>query len=369
MTGAGVAHVVLGLSPGGTERLVIELSKRTRQSMRGVICLDSAGAWADELTNAGIPVVALGRRPGFSPALGFEIARHAREFGASILHCHHYSPFVYGSIAAALNHGLRLVFTEHGRLSDAPPSKKRQLVNPLLGRMSGPIYAVSEDLKRHMIASGFPASRIQVIHNGVDPGTQPGAAEIARARAMLGIDKDAFVLGTVARLDCVKDLGTLLRSAALLGRRGLKPYVVVVGDGAERHALEQLASALGIHQQTRFLGHRDDARALLPGFDIYVNTSISEGISLTLLEAMAASRPVVATAVGGTPEVVLDRTTGVLIPPRAPETLADTLEELRTCTSTRIAMGLAGRARLEDQFSLEQMVARYEHVYQSVARS
>src|SRR4051794_805843 len=119
---AGIAQVVLSLSPGGTERLVIELSKRTRNAVRVVICLDEEGAWSPELEAHGIPVVALRRQPGFRPGLGLKIARTARQFGASILHCHHYSPFVYGKIAAAVMPGLRVVFTEHGRLSDGPPS-------------------------------------------------------------------------------------------------------------------------------------------------------------------------------------------------------------------------------------------------------
>jgi glycosyltransferase involved in cell wall biosynthesis len=365
---ARVAHVVLSLSPGGTERLVIELSKRTREAVAGVICLDQPGAWSEELTDDGIPVVALKREPGFKPALGLAIARNASAFGAAILHCHHYSPFVYGRIASALMPKLRVVFTEHGRLSDAPPSAKRKLMNPLLAGVSDPVYAVSHDLKRHMVASGFPEDRVNVIHNGIDPGPEVKPLDAILARLSLNIPQDAFVLGTVARLDAVKDLGTLLRAVAALRRQSQTVFLAIVGEGPERRSLEELARSLGIETGVRFAGQRDDARALLPAFDLYVNSSISEGISLTLLEAMAACRPIVATRVGGTPEVVVDHVTGLLVPSRSPDCLAGAVAGLMRAAPTRRAMGLAGRARMEREFSLARMVGDYVRVYDAVAR-
>src|SRR5262245_6119559 len=151
-------HVVLSLSPGGTERLVIEIVRRLIPRSIGslVCCLDDAGEWATELYQVGVPVVALNRAPGFRPGVARSIAKLARVHQVDVLHCHHYSPFVYGQMATLLQPRLRVVFTEHGRLSDAPPSRKRQIVNPVLGRLPHAIYAVSADLRQHMIAEGFP---------------------------------------------------------------------------------------------------------------------------------------------------------------------------------------------------------------------
>src|SRR5438128_2208646 len=171
-------HLVLSLSPGGTERLVIEICHRLGASVDSTVCcLDEAGEWASQLTSTGIPVVALNRRPGFHPSLAIRVAGLLERHEVDVLHCHHYSPFVYGALATVLTglkRRVRLVFTEHGRLSNAPPSAKRRWVNPLLARLPGRICAVSGDLKRHMIAEGFPADRIRVVYNGIDLG------EIAR---------------------------------------------------------------------------------------------------------------------------------------------------------------------------------------------
>src|SRR5262249_37372907 len=144
---ARVLQVVLRMTPGGTERLVLEICKRVRRDFEVTLCcLDDEGEWAGELRDEGIEVIALRREPGFRPSLGGRIAALAAERSIDLLHCHQYSPFVYGWIAAQLNRRLRVVFTEHGRLSDAPPSWKRRLVNPLLSRFHGEIVAVSHEL-------------------------------------------------------------------------------------------------------------------------------------------------------------------------------------------------------------------------------
>jgi glycosyltransferase involved in cell wall biosynthesis len=364
---SGIGHVVLSLGRGGTERLVIELSRRMRPLVRVVICLDAPGDWAGEVTNEGVPVMALHRRPGFRPLLAVSIARIAAMHGVDVLHCHHYSPFVYGRLATALRPHLRLVFTEHGRLSDAPPSSKRRLLNPMLSRFGGSIHAVSYDLKAHMEAEGFPPQRVGVIHNGIDPGPPVTGEHRLQARTALGLRSDDLALGTVARLDVVKDLGTLLRTVASLLRAWPSLQFLLVGDGPERRSLELLADELGLGRAVRFLGERDDVRTLLPAFDIYVNSSVSEGISLTLLEAMAAGRPVVATAVGGTPEVVEHGHTGFLAPARSPDALNRCIEPLLHSIGLRNEFGSAGRSRVERNFSLARMIADYQRVYEAVA--
>jgi hypothetical protein len=112
---ARVLHVALSLDVGGTERLIIEMVKRLAPQSVAVCCLDGPGAWASELTEIGVPVVALHRRPGFRPRLALQLAAVAKRFSANVLHCHHYSPLIYGQLAALRSPELRVVFTEHGR--------------------------------------------------------------------------------------------------------------------------------------------------------------------------------------------------------------------------------------------------------------
>jgi glycosyltransferase involved in cell wall biosynthesis len=362
-----VLQVVLTLNPGGTERLVLDLVRRLGdRSRQAVCCLDAAGLWGEQLAASGIPVSALERRPGFHPLLARGIARAARDCGATVLHCHQYTPFVYGALSRLARPGLRLVFTEHGRLSDAPASSKRRLVNPWLARAASSIVSVSHDLKRHMEEEGLPGSRIEVVHNGIEVGPPPSRAAAQSVRTELGIPPDAVVVGTVARLDPVKHLQTLLEAVHLCRQRARPVVALLVGDGPERAGLESAARARGVDGEVHFLGHRDDARRYLPAMDVFVNCSVSEGISLTILEAMAGAVPVVATAVGGTPEIV-DTTVGRLVPSRDAGALAEAIGALCEQPALRASLGEAARARVVERFTIEAMVNRYFDLYRGVA--
>jgi glycosyltransferase involved in cell wall biosynthesis len=359
-----VLQLVLSLSPGGTERLVIEICRHLATTVESVVCcLDEPGDWAAEVTNLNIPVVALSRKPGFHPSLALRLAQVISEHDIDVVHCHHYSPYVYGLLATALRPGVRLVFTEHGRLSTGAPSWKRRLVNPLLSLWPGPVCAVSNDLKQFMMAEGFPERRIEVVYNGIDPGERPRPGQCGAAREALGIDQDAFVVGTVGRLDPVKNLAALLRAHAVVNARHPHAHLVVVGGGAEQPALEDEARRLGIAAAVTFAGHRADVRFLMSGFDVYANCSTYEGVSLTILEAMATALPVVATRVGGNPEVVIDHETGLLVPGHA-RAIADAVLALAADPRRRHAMGEAGRWRVKRHFSLERMVEQYAGAYQ-----
>ena len=353
------------MAPGGTERLVVELVRRAGSATRqAVCCLDAAGAWGDMLRAEGVPLHVLNRQPGFHSGLAGEVARIASRTGAQVLHCHQYSPFVYGALARLHGPRLRLVFTEHGRLSDTPPSMKRRLVNPMLARAAHRIFSVSYDLRRHMIAEGLPASRIEVIPNGIDPES-PSSAARDELRGVLGAGAATVVLMTVARLDPVKDLPTLLSAVRHATDRSADVILVVVGDGPERATLESTVAALGLATSVTFLGHRDDARRWLNAADVYVCSSVSEGISLTILEGMSAGLPVIATGVGGTPEIV-DATGGVLVPARDPAALGAAIVALARDPGRRQQLGAAARARVLESFTLDRMVASYRRVYEGV---
>lgn len=370
MTAAGrprVLQVVLGLSPGGTERIVRQLVERGRAACdMAVCCLDEAGAWGEALARDGVPVWALGRAPGFRPALAWRIRAHARRFNADVLHCHQYSPFVYGRLAGVLARR-PVVFTEHGRLSDAPPSARRRRVNRVLTLGAAHLYAVSDELRGFMLDEGYPA-RVRVVRNGVDMPSPAVSATRDALRAGWDVRPEEFVIGAIARLDPVKDLATLLEAVAA-GRATGRPWrLVVAGDGPEAGALRACAQAHGLDRVVLWLGAVPDARTVIPGFDVAVNTSVSEGVSLTILEAMAAGVPVAATAVGGTPEVVQHDVTGMLVPPRTPAALVPVLARLHDDVPLRRRLGDAGAARVRAEFSLDGMVARYVELYRRLAQ-
>lgn len=355
-------QLVLGLSPGGTQRLVIEICKRLSGRVESMVCcLDDRGDWAAELEGLNIPVVALGRQPGFHPSMALQVAGIIKANHIDVVHCHHYTPYVYGVLAATLT-GAKLVFTEHGRLSDGVPSGRRKLVNPILSMLPGRIYSVSGDLKQHMVAEGFPARCIEVIYNGIDPARRPTAIHRQAARELLGLRPESFVIGTVGRLDPVKNLPVMLQASAMLRQTHPEAHTVIIGDGPERAGLESSAASLGITDAVTFAGHRDDVRMLMPAFDVYVNCSVYEGVSLTILEAMAATLPVIATPVGGNPEVVIDHETGYLVPGQ-PRLIADAVARLAANPRRRRTMGDAGRWRVMRHFSLARMVGDYAAAY------
>jgi glycosyltransferase involved in cell wall biosynthesis len=247
-------------------------------------------------------------------------------------------------------------------LSDHGPSAKRRLVNPLLSRLRARVCAVSADLKQHMVNEGFPARRIDVLYNGIDPGPRPAGADRRAAREALGIPADAFVIGTAGRLDPVKNLKIFLDAHAILAAKHPDVRAVIIGDGSERAILKDKAANLGTSTSVVFTGYRDDVRALMPAFDVYLNCSLYEGVSLTILEAMAAGVPVVATPVGGNPEVVVDQETGLLVTGRA-RSLADAVGSLLHDPRRRRLMGDAARWRVIRHFSIARMVDDYARAY------
>jgi glycosyltransferase involved in cell wall biosynthesis len=361
-------QLVLSLSPGGTERLVIELCRRLAMDVDTVVaCLDEPGEWAGEVSRLNIPVFSLQRQPGFHPSLSVRLGDLLRAQRINVIHCHHYSPFVYGLLAAVLHPSVRVVFTEHGRLHGAGISPKRRLVNPVLARWPSTICAVSAALKQDMVAEGFPERAVRVVHNGIEPGPRPQPADRAAARARLNVSNGAIVLGTVGRLDPVKNLGALLESLVLLKARYQAAKVVIVGDGPERQALVEQAAALGVSDDVVFAGYHSDVRALMAAFDLYVNCSTYEGVSLTILEAMSSALPVVASAVGGNPEVVIDHETGLLVQPQ-PKAMASAISALVENPARRQTMGSAGRWRVKRHFTIERMVDDYAAAY-SVRRT
>jgi glycosyltransferase involved in cell wall biosynthesis len=226
-----VMQVVLSLVPGGTEGLVIEICRRMARSLPSRSAASTTRAWRRSCDVSVSKVAALARAPGFRPEIGRRIAQLAEERGVDVLHCHQYSPFVYGWIAARWLPRLKLVYTEHGRLSDAPPSWKRRAVNPILSHFSGTAIAVSHDLREYMVGAWFARARLGVIHNGIDHGTVPSTAERAHARRALGVDDGRLIVATVARLDPVKDLLSLLEAFSIVRRHIPDALLVIVGDG------------------------------------------------------------------------------------------------------------------------------------------
>jgi glycosyltransferase involved in cell wall biosynthesis len=248
------------------------------------------------------------------------------------------------------------------------PRPKRIVANRLLKRRCDRNIGVGEVVRQALIVNeGIPAGRVGVIYNGVDlsPYRQapPDRATICRE---LNVEDDAFIIMQVARLVPIKDHQTALK--ALHALHHPRARLVIVGEGPEESAIRETVARLGLQDRVRMLGLRSDVSRLLQAADVFLLSSINEGIPLTVLEAMAAGLPVVSTSAGGVGEVVLDGQTGLLAPVGDAEELARHLLRLASDEAERKRMGEAGRQRAFALFDEEQMLASYERLYREMLR-
>ena len=229
------------------------------------------------------------------------------------------------------------------------------------------LLSVSARLADRMAATvGVSPTEIRIIRNGVDT-RRFASVDRDQARRALGLAPSDLAIGAVGRFQPVKDHANLLLASSALAREGHQHLVLLAGVGPLRKSLKDLALRLGIAERVRFLGHRPDVESVLAALDIFALPSKSEGLSNTLLEAMAAGVPVVATHVGGADELVQHGATGLLVPAQQPDALASALSQLIMDPEKRRHMGYLGQQRAHQEFSLERMIRSYEELYLSLA--
>lgn len=360
--GLRITHLVETLERGGLERVVVDLAleQRTRGADVEVLCLFVEGVLAAELRAGGIAVHALGKRAGLDLGVLSRLRGRLRAHATGLLHTHNAVAHYYGVAAALGLPGLGIVNTRHG-MGNAPFRRRREWLYRLALRRTAAAALVCESARRGFVGHGIvPAGKARVVRNGIRAAP---AGTRAQALAALGLAEAPFRVGTVGRLNPVKDQATLLRALALL--RGNLPgaELVLVGGGALRDSLEALAKELGIAGAVHFCGDRADARALLPAFDVFALTSLSEGYSIALLEACDAGLPIVATAVGGNAEIVADGVNGLLVAPGDPESLAAALAELAEKVDWRRGLGRAGREWVGREGTIATMAGHYDELY------
>lgn len=362
-----VLHVVGNFVAGGAERHLIELWKRIDRARFEVViaCFRREGAFLAEAESLGWPVceLAVGRRIYDAAGLAglARLVNLVCDLRPQVIHGYLFGPNLYAAIAGRLAGVPAVVVAK--RNVDAFETPRQVRAQWFAHRLATHVTAVSEAVADSVVALGVPRARITVIPNGVDAARFVTPAPVEDARRALGADGSPLV-GSVGCLAARKDYGTLLEAVRLLADRGLAFRVALVGDGPDRGTLEARAAALGLAARVRFLGERADVDRLLPGMDVFVLSSREEGIPNALLEAMAAGRACVATAVGGTPEVMRDGATGWLVPPGQPRALADALEQALTRPGEARRRGAAAGQVVRDEMSIEVMVRRHEEFYE-----
>ena len=280
-----IVHVVLGLDVGGLERMLLRLLASTDRARFTpiVVALDAPGTLAPELARLGVPLSVIPRRPGLDARLIPRLAAWLRRERAALVHTHNASPHLYGALAARLALGPRVVHTKHGR--NAPDVPRKVLCNRLAAALSDRVVAVSADAAEVARAIEHVSPRkLVTILNGVDTAEfRPGADPIA-ARLALGIPAGGFHVGCVARLDPIKDHGTLLVAFARLRAARPNAHLTLVGAGAERRSLEARASALGLAGALTFA---DSSSEMVMSWTCGHNAYHAEAGMMTRLEYIA----------------------------------------------------------------------------------
>ncbi|MBX3441531.1 MAG: glycosyltransferase [Planctomyces sp.] len=349
-----IGHISMTLRTGGLERLLVEFGRHADRSRFQLqfIALADAGPPADDLRKLGFAVHVLGYPACGKMGLLHSLKSLIREGGFDILHTHNTYAHFLGTIAAKAVGTRVIINTQHGR--GCGGRWKDRWKFRIANRFTDRIVGVSDDatsLCRRQ--DSFSSRKMLRIWNGID---------VERFRLTGPAPRPTAI--SVARLSPEKDFTTLIQATALVHRAAPDFRLRIVGDGVERPALERLTLELGLEGVVAFLGERQDVPALLPQAGFFVTSSRTEGVSLTLLEAMSVGLPVVATAVGGNPEVVTDGRTGLLAPPRQPQELARAMLDMCRRQDRWPEMGRAGRERVENHFDVRKTVENYETLYE-----
>jgi glycosyltransferase involved in cell wall biosynthesis len=339
-------QVVLSLRVGGLERVVVDLVDHASDDFRFVVCcLEEPGQWASEIPPTKGKVVALRKKSGVDWRLIWKIGSLARAEKVDVIHTHNSTAHFYGALAAKFTKA-RVLHTEHGK--NVGEEARYHRLNYIAARFTDFTVAVSEKNAEIAVArEGVDPAHLKVIPNGI---------RIDRFAAPRG--SAGRRIGTVGRLVPEKNYPLLLRATAAIRDSDL----TLVGDGPLREELQKQAGA-----NVSFLGQRVDVSELLAGFDVFVLPSNTEGMSIALLEAMAAACPIVVTAVGGNVELIKHMQTGLVVPPNDEPALRGAIERLLADPVLAARLGAAARTAVEKHHSVKAMTERYEELWRGLA--
>ena len=366
-----IAILSTHLRGGGKETFVIHLANTLAAlgHMPQVICFDSAGKGRAAL-RPDVPLVEFGRS-GNDPRLVMELARVLQRERVDVVHSNNWGTLVE-AVVAAWRRGLPVVHTQHGLEYEVGADRQRRttgargVVLRAATRRVHSLVAVSPEVGQMMSAEwNAPVSKVHVITNGVPiPSARPGALARSRGRHALGLTDDEHAVVCVAYLRPVKNFPVLVRAVAATAREA-RTRLFIIGVGPSEPDIRRVVAECDAADRVTFLGRRTDVPELLPLFDTFALASASEGISISILEAMAAGLPVVATRVGGNPLLVRDGETGMLVPAGDAPALGGALERLARSAELRASMGAAGRDQARTRFSIERMTTDYLRVFAS----
>lgn len=355
-----IVQVLAGLGAGGAERLVLNLSRWLQGQGHQVAVLNiyHDATLQPDFERAGIPVHRLRLTPLLSQWYPHALVCFLRSFGAEVVHCH---DTAWRKTAQACRWArVPCVWTLHGYLQEWTETGKGWMKNSAqhTAFLVGVEPKVQQLIQRTL---GLPEGKVVYIPNGVPDLYQPSPEPVEWG---VSLPKDAIVVGMVSRLSAVKDPETLIRAIALVRRKIPTVQLVFAGTGELEEAMRGWIAQMGLQGCVHLLGLRRDMANILHALDVFVLSSYSEGMSLAILEAMSAARPIVATDVGGNSLLLDGGRCGILVPPRAPQALAEAILELLKNREKAQQLAHHARQRFLEHFTIDAMGERYLEIYQ-----
>lgn len=360
-----VLHVTYDMRIGGTEMVIkslIESSKNTEIEM-SIFCIESPlGPWGQQLQEKSVIISQFSRRAGFDWHLIAALRSHIVKNQIDVVHCHQYTPWVYGALASLLTPA-KVIFTEHGRFYPDFGTWKRKLINPVLSILTSNITSISSATKNALVKyENLKREKIDVVYNGIEPLDKLDEVKIAEFKCSIGLPSDCLILGTVARFDPIKNHSMMLSAFSSVLKTFPDLYLIIVGDGEERVNIEDKIKKLGIHQNVILTGYQSNPVQYMNIFDVFLLSSLSEGTSMTLLEAMSLGKPCVVTDAGGNAEVIEDGYNGFVTPNNNSEAFSNAIIKLLKSDSLIVMPGKA-KHRFEEKFSVSKMVHAFRERY------
>ena len=360
-----ILHITRTLEVGGMEEVVATLCRTVdpAQFESSVLCLRGEGPLAEELRADQVPVVSLDSDPARPDYLAsLKVARVLRDVRPDVIHTHNTTALLFGVSGALLARVPWVVHTDHSRVYPERPHIR--LAERFMSRWVDRFVAVSDqtadDLDRHL---GISRNRILTVENGIEGARYRVRIDRAAKRSEFGFPADAFVAGVAARLVSQKGLDVLLEALHQLRSRCPMLHVALAGTGDVEQELREQAARLDIADRVHFLGLRRDVPDFLHSIDAYVLPSLWEGLPMGLLEAMAAARPIVASAVGGVGVAINHEVSGLLVDRGRPDELANQLERLVNDPLLANDLGAEAARVFDDKYSADAMASRYQSFY------
>ena len=330
----------------------------------------SVGSLPEEFVRLRAEVVDLSDSQNRSVNLARRIRDYVCRYKVRIVHTHSPRTRLAAAIALLASPQTAHLATEHSLYG--PRDRRWGLVYALLDRATlypaDHIVAVSQKMQRQLVAlPGLSTRRVTAIQNAIDCASYFAPELGGPCRAELGLSPESQVIGYAGRIDRVKRLDLLVEAFAKVVAQHPEARLVIIGEGEQRPKLEALAASLGISHAVIWTGFRQDMSRLLAAMDVYVQPSVNEGLCLSILEAMAAGKAVMATDVGGTQEVLTHQKTGILIPPGSSSAITDAIVDLLNHPEKRAALAHAARDHVVQEFDVQRMVEGYRRVYETLA--